>query len=488
MALFGNASVRLKLILASILGSGTALLIVGAVITEFDLIALHARLLNRMTVQADIVGANCLSALLFNDPKSAEDTLAALKADPRILGAGLYTADRKLFATYLRDPASGARVMDETLGDAGEGHRLVGDRLRLSRDVLFNGAATGTVVILCDLREISQSLTRDVVIFGSVLLLSLLVALAISSRLQRDITQPILHLAATARRVSQDKDYSVRATGDRRGEIGALVVAFNEMLEEIRQQESALRGAQDELERRVVERTAQLQAANSELEAFSYSVSHDLRAPIRHIAGFAEILENDGNGLDEAGRRHLKKISQAASRMGELIDDLLVFSRMGRSEMQAAAVNLTDLLKEVVREAQPDVKHPIDWRIKPLPTVHGDPAMLRLVLSNLVSNAMKYTGKTEHPRIEVGVDRDEGREVVICVRDNGVGFDMTYASKLFGVFQRLHRADEFEGTGIGLANVRRIINRHGGRTWAEGELGRGAAFYFSLPKAKEPTP
>ena len=210
MALFGDASVRVKLILASILGSGTALLIVGAVITGFDLMALRARLVNRMTVQADIVGANCLSALLFNDPKSADDTLAALKADPRILGAGLYTADRKLFATYLRDPASGARVMDETLGDAGEGHRLVGDRLRLSRDVLFNGAATGTVVILCDLREISQSLTRDVVIFGSVLLLSLLVALAISSRLQRDITQPILHLAATARRVSQDKDYAVR--------------------------------------------------------------------------------------------------------------------------------------------------------------------------------------------------------------------------------------------------------------------------------------
>jgi len=305
--------------------------------------------------------------------------------------------------------------------------------------------------------------------------------------LRRDGTQPILHLAATARRVSQDKDYSVRATGDRRGEIGALVVAFNEMLEEIRQQEAALRGAQDELEQRVVERTAQLQAANGELEAFSYSVSHDLRAPIRHIAGFAEILEADGAGLNEAGRRHLKKIAQAAARMGELIDDLLVFSRMGRSELQAATVSLADLLKEVLKEAQPDVQRPIDWRIDPLPTVHGDAAMLRLVFANLVSNAMKYTAKSEHPRIEIGVDRDEDREVVIRVRDNGVGFDMAYVSKLFGVFQRLHRADEFEGTGIGLANVRRIINRHGGRTWAEGELGHGAAFYFSLPKVKEST-
>jgi len=171
--------------------------------------------------------------------------------------------------------------------------------------------------------------------------------------------------------------------------------------------------------------------------------------------------------------------------MGQLIDDLLVFSRMGRTEMQAATVSLADILADVIREAQPDVKRPIDWKIGSLPRVRGDREMLRLVLANLVSNAVKYTGKSAHPRIEVGVAREEDREVVICVRDNGVGFDMTYASKLFGVFQRLHRADEFEGTGIGLANVRRIVHRHGGRTWAEGDLGRGAAFYFSLPKDSE---
>ena len=485
MALFGGASVKGKLILASVLGSGTALLLVGAVITTYDLMALRTRLVRRMSVQADIVGTNCLSALLFSDPKSAETTLGALQADPRILAAGLYTSERRQFATYLRDPLAGARLMEDSLGGADEGYRLHDDRLVLWRSVLFDGKPIGTVIIVSDLLEVTAAMTRDVVIFASVLLASLLLALAISSRLQRDIAQPILRLAETARRVSVEKDFSVRASGGGGGEIGSLVTAFNEMLEEIRQQQAALRTAHDGLEQRVAERTAQLQAANDELEAFSYSVSHDLRAPLRHIAGFAELLEADGDGFNDAGRRFVRKISQAATRMGQLIDDLLVFSRMGRTEMQAATVSLADILADVIREAQPDVKRPIDWKIGSLPRVRGDREMLRLVLANLVSNAVKYTGKSAHPRIEVGVAREEDREVVICVRDNGVGFDMTYASKLFGVFQRLHRADEFEGTGIGLANVRRIVHRHGGRTWAEGDLGRGAAFYFSLPKDSE---
>ncbi len=485
MASFRGGSVKAKLILASILSSGAALLVVGAVISSFDLIALRKTLVRRMSVQADIVGANCLSALLFSDAKSAEATLGALKADPRILAAGLYTADRRLFAAYSRDPSGAAPLLENVLSGADEGFLLHHDRLLLSRKVLFDRNPIGIVLMISDLRDISAAMTRDVVIFTSVLAGSLLLALVISSRLQRDISQPLLDLAEIARRISQQKDYSVRAAGGGRDEIGALVTAFNEMLGEIRQQESALRAAHDGLERRVAERTAQLQAANSELEAFSYSVSHDLRAPLRHIAGFAEMLEADGNGLGDDGRRYVQKISHAATRMGQLIDDLLVFSRMGRAQLQAASVSLGDLLTDVLKEAQPDVKRPIEWQIGPLPRVRGDQAMLRLVLANLVSNAMKYSGKSEHPRIEIGVASLENREAVICVRDNGVGFDMAYASKLFGVFQRLHRADEFEGTGIGLANVRRIIHRHGGRTWAEGQPGQGAAFYFSLPVEPE---
>jgi len=231
---------------------------------------------------------------------------------------------------------------------------------------------------------------------------------------------------------------------------------------------------------------AQLEAANKELEAFSYSVSHDLRAPLRHISGFVDMLrEHAGSKLDEKGLKYLGTIAASAQRMGELIDDLLVFSRMGRSEMARGRVSLSAVVKDVLREMQVDLNgRNIEWRIADLPEVVGDAAMMRQVLVNLISNAVKYTRHSDPARIEVG-STNGGPEVVVFVRDNGVGFDMQYAHKLFGVFQRLHKKEEFEGTGIGLANVRRIVHRHGGRTWAEGELGRGAAFYFSLPKTGE---
>jgi len=485
MLAFGGTSVRSKLILASILSSGTALLVVGAVITSRDLSQLRQALVRRMSVQAEIVGTNCLSALLFNDPRSAEATLGALRADPRVMSGVLYDSDGTVFATYARHPSIQAPALDAGFGDGVEEYRLNGNHLVLAKQVSFEGRKAGTVVVASDLSEIDDAILRNVFIVGSVLVISLTIALVIASWLQRDISQPIRHLAETARRISQDKDYSVRAVGERADEIGSLVTAFNEMLEEIRHQEAALRTAHDRLEQRVVQRTAQLQAANDELEAFSYSVSHDLRAPLRHISGFAEILKEDAEGLGEAGRRYLDKISQSATRMGQLIDDLLVFCRMGRSELQSASVDLSKLVEQVVEEAEPDAKRSIDWHVGDLPTVRGDEAMLRVVLVNLVSNAIKYTGKTPQPRIEIQAIEDGPAEVIVCVRDNGVGFEMEYASKLFGVFQRLHRSDEFEGTGIGLANVRRIVHRHEGRTWAEGDPGHGAAFYFSLPRDRE---
>jgi signal transduction histidine kinase len=234
----------------------------------------------------------------------------------------------------------------------------------------------------------------------------------------------------------------------------------------------------ENLERRAVE----LDAANKELEAFSYSVSHDLRAPLRHIGGFSDLLGRHlASGLDETGRRYMDTISSSVRRMGDLIDDLLALSRVGRAEMGIVRVPLGRLVAEVLTELEPEAKgRRIEWRIEPLPEVRGDPILLRQALVNLISNALKYTRKQPQARIEIGAGSPNG-ETVVFVRDNGVGFDMHYAHKLFGVFQRLHSAEEFEGTGIGLANVRRIIQRHGGRTWAEGVPGQGAAFYFSLP-------
>jgi chemotaxis family two-component system sensor kinase Cph1 len=220
------------------------------------------------------------------------------------------------------------------------------------------------------------------------------------------------------------------------------------------------------------------------LEAFSYSVSHDLRSPLRHIGGYVELLNDKASSLGEEGSRYLAKIADATKQMGLLIDSLLAFSRMGRTAIQPTWVATDELVGEVRESLIPDINgRIIEWEIADLPPVYVDKALFRQVWTNLLDNAVKYTRRREKARISVGCMESPG-EITFSIRDNGAGFDMRYAEKLFGIFQRLHFSEDFEGTGIGLANVKRIIDRHGGRIWAEGELGKGATFWFTLPHKK----
>jgi light-regulated signal transduction histidine kinase (bacteriophytochrome) len=266
-----------------------------------------------------------------------------------------------------------------------------------------------------------------------------------------------------------------------RGEVIGVIVVLNDITER-KLAEEEIRRLNSNLERRVAERTAELQETIKDLESFSYSISHDLRAPLRHIGGFSQILlESVGGKLDVTARKHLEIVAGSARLMGQLVDDLLKFARLGRQNLSLTTVDMDAIARSVLddqRQLEPE--RPVTTRCGPLPGTNGDAALLRQVLVNLVSNAFKYSRHQRQPVVEIGARTAPG-ETIYFVKDNGAGFDMRYADKLFGVFQRLHRHDEFEGTGVGLAIVQRIVHRHCGRVWAEAKEGEGATFYFALP-------
>ncbi|HWX22249.1 MAG TPA: PAS domain S-box protein [Candidatus Binatia bacterium] len=304
-------------------------------------------------------------------------------------------------------------------------------------------------------------------------------------RRMREEGKPAVFMEQTMLRLDgRPVDVEVAAAPLTYGGKSAAQVIVHDITDRKRSEEE-IRRLNVNLEKRVTERTTELEAANKELEAFSYSVSHDLRAPLRHIEGFVEILTaTKGAGLDEEARRHLETISQSAKQMGRLIDHLLAFSCTARAELKKTRIDLAELVQATIHNLQQETQpRDVEWIIHDLPAVEADHALLRQVMLNLIGNALKYTRTRKLARIEIGSTTSQSEDILF-IRDNGVGFDMRYAHKLFGVFQRLHRAADFEGTGVGLANVRRIIFRHGGRAWAEGELDKGATFYFSLPRTE----
>ncbi len=477
-----RASISKKLTRMNLLVSAVALVLACSGFVAYDLVSYRSAIVRNLSIQAQVAGSNSVSALLFDDARSAEKTLSSLSVAPSIVSACTYTADGSQFASYRRDKDSDIPASPPIAPGQQESYWYENGNVMLTHTIFFQGKLTGYVFVRSDLHALVARLQGYIVIAAGMLALSLLAALFVSRIARRSIAEPIVNLAEVAREVSRERTYSVRAErGREEGELAELVETFNEMLGQIESRDHSLQAAHDELEKRVEERTAELAAANKELESFAYSVSHDLRAPLRSIDGFSQALAEDySDKLDEQGKNYVVRVQAATKRMGILIDDLLNLSRVTRAEINRERTDLSAIARSIAAElAKTDHERQVEWIIADGAQAFGDPRLLRIVLDNLIGNAWKYSSKHSHSRIEFGTVHNNGSSVFF-VKDDGAGFDAQYSQRLFGAFQRLHGMTEFPGTGIGLATVQRIVRRHGGDVWAEGAIEEGATFYFSL--------
>lgn len=502
-----NASVSKKLTWMNMLVSGAALLLACAAFIGYDMVTFRATIVDNLSTQARIIGSNSASALLFNDPQAAENTLSALKAAPGILSAVIYTPGGQPLASYSRDRNTPVPAPPSLAPGQIEMHLIKGNEIVLVRSIVFQGKPTGTVYIRSDMEELDHRLLRYAGIAGVVLLVSLLAALLVSSIFRRSVAEPIVHLAHVADVVSRDKDYSVRATPiPHHGELSILIDAFNEMLAQIDQNERDLRKAHDELELRVQERTAELQAAKDEVEAFSQTLlrakeelersakfkdqflstmSHELRTPLNAVLGFSDLLTEERYGpLNERQQRYVKHIHTGGKHLLTLINDILDLSKIeaGRLQLSIDSVLLTTSFAEVRDTMRPlaDKKaHTLLQRAPAGLSVRADPTRLKQVLMNLIGNAIKFT--PDGGKIELTAKR-VGDFVRVEVRDSGPGIPAEEQQRIFDAFYRLRRSEKAaEGTGLGLAITQRLVELHGGELGVESEIGVGSCFYFTLP-------
>ena len=450
---------------------------------------LYQRAETRGMALAQTLAVTGVSWLLSSDVAGLEEVVDSLERYPDLryamvldrAGKVLAHTDRNHVGFYVHDPVS-----NRLLTAPPQTQILVNDAglIDVAAPIMANGKLVGWARIGVDRGSVNamiQVLTRNAVLFALAgIALAALFALGVARGLTRDLAR----LATLTREISRGRG-GVRCELPREDELGTLSLAFDAMAVDLELARAELRRTNRELERRVIERTGQLEAANKDLEGFSYSVSHDLRAPLRAIDGFSNILLEDyADKIDAEGRRLLVVVRNNTEKMARLIDDILAFSRVGRRDLTLAENDMEALVRAVFAELMPEGRT-VNLRLAPLPSACADPAMIRQVWVNLLSNAVKFTRPREVAEIEVsgqGGNNEGVDELVYRVKDNGVGFDPRYLDKLFGVFQRLHGAEEFDGTGIGLAIVKRIIDKHGGRVWAESQPGAGASFHFALPR------
>jgi signal transduction histidine kinase len=481
----GSRSISAKLMWMNVVVSATVLILAVLAFFFYDLISFRQNLVGNLTTAAQIVGTNSVSALLFDDQQSAATTLGALGNSPDVQAATLVTNDGEVFAEYRRAGAGQGAETPALGGGRTDEQWVTGRRVLLAHRIIFQGKLEGTVYIAAELTETTRRARQYLLIALGVLLVCMGAGLMIGSTARKMVARPMVALAETARRVSRERDYSVRAERHPdNDEVAVLVEAFNEMLMQIQERDTALNKAREHLEARVQERTAALRAANRELEAFSYTVAHDLRGPLDAVQGIVYILE----GLEREGREAergqlLEQLRSSTRGMAGLIDDLLNLSRASTVALKKQEVNLAGLAQGIADELQhAEPERRVEFRIETVPEVEADEGLMRVALDNLIRNAWKYTSRHADACIEFGAVKRRG-EIVYFVKDDGAGFDPGLSDQLFQPFHRLHGRGEFPGTGIGLATVQRILVRHGGRIWAEGAVEKGATFWFTVKGA-----
>lgn len=475
------------LITAACIGS---ILLVGVSIIAAEWLIMRDRLVHALAGQAVLLADTTAPALTFRNVEDAQESLAALRSTPGIVAATIFDRDGNVFATFTT-PASDAAIAAQP---PHESHLYADGTLTVWVPVKGrDDTRIGTLALCRTQQAIYERIALFAGVMGVIAGVAAWIAFLLSGWLQRRFTEPLVALTSAVDRVTRQRDLSVRVKRISEDEIGVLADAFNLMLSDVEASQAEadalyrrVRNQATELEARVQERTAELTRANRELEAFSYSVSHDLRAPLRAISTYAEVLlEESGNRLTPESVQYARRILVAISRMNVLIDGLLDMARLSNRPLTFAAVDVAAMAREIGAEILgTPVPERVVFRVEEMAPIPGDPVLLRQVLFNLVSNAVKYSRDRERAEITVGEAAPTAAgQRVFFVQDNGAGFDPAHAHRLFQMFERLHDPRAFEGTGIGLATSRRIVERHGGRIWAESVAGREALFFFSLPAA-----
>jgi len=501
-------SISHKLTWMNMLVSGTALLLACAAFIGYDMVTFREAMVRNLSTQSQIIGSNTASALLFNDPQSAANTLSALTAAHDILCAAIYEPDGRLFSSYSRDPRRDSPPLTIAAGQT-ESHSFKNRDIVLVRPIVFQGKPTGIIYIRSDLEELDQRLRQYASIAGVVLLACLMAALLVSSVFRKAVAEPIVGLAEVARIVSHDKNYSIRATpAPRRDELAILIDAFNEMLAQIQENEAALRKAHDELEQRVQERTAELESAKGELEAFSVSIlqakeeleraskfkdqflstmSHELRTPLNAVLGFSDLLTEERYGsLNDRQQRYVAHIHTGGKHLLRLINDILDLSKIeaGRLQLAIESVPVRTSFAEVADAMRPLAEkksHSLVVNASKELSVRADAVRFKQVLMNLIGNAIKFT--PEGGTIELA-GRQLGEVVRVEVRDSGPGIPPEEQQRIFEAFYRLNQTEKMvEGTGLGLAITKRLVELHGGHLGLESQQGSGSCFYFTLPSS-----